>query len=123
MKDSKGNETKLDARMESFKGGQIDPPLPPLTAPYILDWLMDVGPAEQTGMGQVPIGWRTIDAWAARTFSRPSAWEARILRRLSAEYLAELHAAEDHMRPAPWSPSRAEVGPANEEARLRAVLG
>jgi len=74
-------------------------------------------------MGQAPIGWTTIRDWAAMTFQRPTAWEARVLRRLSGEYLSELHAAEDRMRPAPWLPERTEIPRESEEQRLRAVLG
>jgi hypothetical protein len=108
--------------MASFVAAEQDAPLPDLTAPHVIDMLMDVGPVENTGMGQIPISWRTLDAWAARAFVRPSAWECRTLRRLSAEYLAELHAAEDPMRPPPWSDALSQAGRVDADAQLRAVL-
>jgi hypothetical protein len=123
VKDARGTETKLPARAEPYKAQKTDPPLPPLTATYLYDLLMQVGPVEAGGMGQVPIGWTTIRNWSELTFTRLSAWEARTLRRLSGDYLAELHAAEDHNRPAPWSPGRADVDGQDAERRLRAVLG
>ncbi|GGE75161.1 hypothetical protein [Sphingomonas prati] len=109
--------------MEGYKARKADPPLPPLTARHVFDWLMEVGPADVGAMGQVPLGWSTIRDWADGTFQRLSAWEFRTLRKLSAEYLAELSAAEDRNRPAPWSPGRADIDPKTEEQQLRAVLG
>jgi hypothetical protein len=84
---------------------------------------MEVGPAESGAMGQGPISWREIDAWAARTFAQVSAWEVRLLRRLSTEYLAEIHQAEDPSRPAPWWPSILQVDHEANERQLRSVLG
>lgn len=84
---------------------------------------MEAGPVEAGGMGPAPLSWREISAWAERTFQRPSAWEARTLRRLSREYLSEIHAAEDQHRAAPWSPAPTEADRNTQEQRLRAVLG
>lgn len=123
MKDSKGVETKLPARIEPFKAERAEPPLPPLPERHVYDWLMEVGPVDASDTGQSPISWTTIRDWAGLTFRRLSAWEARTLRRLSTEYLAELHAAEDHVRPAPWSPGPSEITQREAERRLRAVLG
>jgi hypothetical protein len=123
VKDAKGVEQTFPARIEPYKAQKTEPPLPKISAPHVFDWLMEVGPAEASGMGQVPVSWREIDAWSARTFQRPSAWEARLLRRLSAEYLAELHAAENLYRPAPWSPVPTRIDRDANERQLRAVLG
>ncbi len=123
VKDSRGVETKLPARIDPYRAQKAEPPLPPLVAQHVYDWLMEVGPVEAGGMGQVPLSWTAIRDWAGLTFKRLTAWEARLLRRLSAEYLTESHAAEDHNRPAPWSPGRSEVDQQDQERRLRAVLG
>jgi len=123
MKGSDGDEVKFPSRMEGYKEQEVDPPLPPLTARHIFDWLMEVGPTESGGMGPVPIGWTTIRNWRDATFTRLSAWEARLLRRLSTEFLTESHLAEDRYRPAPWLPGRTEVDRVAEERQLRAVLG
>lgn len=122
-RDAAGKETPLPARITSYRADQTDPPLPHLEHHRLFDWLMDAGPVESGPMGQAALSWCEIDAWAARTFTRPSAWEARTLHRLSAEYLAELRAAEDQHRPPPWGQPGAEVDRATEERRLRAVLG
>jgi len=114
---------KLPARIEPFRVGKLPPPLPELTARHVYDWLMEAGPIQNGAMGQAPLSWGEIDRWASGTSTRLSAWDRRMLRRLSTEYLSELHAAEDHTRPAPWSPVGAEVDRKSEEQRLRAVLG
>jgi hypothetical protein len=89
----------------------------------VYDWLMEAGPAENTGMGQAPLSWSEIDRWAARTFQQPTSWESRTMRRLSCEYLAELAAAEDPHRGAPWVAFGVHVDHAAAERQLRSVLG
>jgi hypothetical protein len=84
---------------------------------------MEIGPTENGAMGQGPISWQAIDAWVARTFTPASADDARLLRRLSREYLTELHLAEDRNRPAPWSPVGDQVDHQANERQLRSVLG
>lgn len=116
-----GPEVKLPARIEAYK--HAEPPLPPLTARHLYDWLMEIGPVQAGGMGPAPIGWDTIGWWKRDTFQRPSAWEVRTLHRLSREYLGELQAAEDPHRAAPWSAGRIEVDREANERQLRSVLG
>lgn len=84
---------------------------------------MEIGPIDVGAEGRRPISWVAIDAWARRTFAEPTAWEVRLLRRLSAEYLAESHRAEDPTHSAPWWPERLEVDHEASERQLRAVLG
>lgn len=109
--------------MASYESRKATPPLPPLTARHVYDWLMEIGPTESGSMGQGPISWGEISDWADRTFTLLSAWEARALRRLSVEYLSESRHAEDRYRPAPWSPTGDQVDREAEEAQLRSVLG
>lgn len=74
-------------------------------------------------MGAMPLSWREIEAWKAATGIAIPAWEARLIRRLSTEYLAELHAAEAENRPAPWRGTVTKREREVEEAKLRALLG
>ena len=70
-----------------------------------------------------PISWLTIDAWQRVTGVHLAPWEARLIRTLSIEYLAEHRRAESENCPAPW---RAEVTQQErnaEQARLEMVLG
>ena len=80
------------------------PELPPVEAGgHLIGYLWEIGPMIPAGMGLGPITQGEIQAWQANTGIDLQPWEARFLRRLSGEYLAELHAAEKPERQAPWS--------------------
>jgi len=83
-------------------------------ARHLIDLLMEIGPTVPSGFGPVAIGWREIEAWQAVSGVELAPWEAGMIRRLSGEYAAELHAAEDEDRPAPYL--SAAVVAANREA-------
>lgn len=115
------NRTKL-SRIEA-QYGRTPPPMPPNPAPHITERLMEIGLAEAAGMGTVPVSWREIEAWQRLTGTVLPPWEARLIRRLSAEYIAENRAAEDESRPAPWRAPVTVREVDTEESRLRSVLG
>lgn len=97
--------------------------MPPNPAPHIIDWLMEIGLTEAAGMGSAPLSWQEIDAWCNRTGIDLATWEARLIRRLSADYLAECRKAEDRNCPPPWRwPVTAREREVEME-RLEAVLG
>lgn len=82
----------------------LDLPLPPNPAPFLVDYLNDIGPTISTGMGSVSLEWRDIAAWEASVgFSLPP-WQARLIRSLSHDYLAMSREAEKPACPAPWTP-------------------
>ena len=110
------------SRIEELRKNRIPPPMPPNPAPHIVNRLIEMGLTEAAGMGVAPLSWREIDAWCARTGVDLDPWEARLIRRLSAEYLAEGRRAESETCPPPW---RGEVTPQEMNAEvvgLRAVL-
>ena len=113
----------LPSRLEGYKAQKAEPPLPVISAKYIYDWLMEVGPTENGGMGPVQLSWKEICAWSSMTFTSMTAWEARLLRELSSEFITESRQAEDRNRPPPWTPVAAAVDREAEERRLREVLG
>ena len=81
----------------------MSPDMPPLSAPLYFRWLMEVGPTEIGGMTAVPIGWDAIRNWSVLTRTPLRSWEARLLRRLSAEYLKGLRDGEKMDCPAPYA--------------------
>jgi hypothetical protein len=114
---------KRVSRIDRLKRDKIVPAMPPNPAPHLIDRLVEMGLTEAAGMGVAPLSWLTIEAWQRVTAVRLTPWEARLLRRLSTEYIAEGRRAEDETCPPPW---RAEVTKREietEEARLRMVLG
>ncbi len=76
--------------------------MPPCSAPYLLGYLFEVGPAMHTGMGDAPLSHSEIAAWQANTGIRLTAWEARTLRRLSVDYVNETARATLASAKAPW---------------------
>lgn len=110
-------------RHEQAKRDGIEPRMPPNPAPHIIDRLIEIGLTEAAGMGSGPISWLQIDAWSRLTGVTLAPWEARLLRRLSSEYLAESRAAESVHRAAPWRTDPTAQERAAEEARLVAALG
>lgn len=74
-------------------------------------------------MGTAPLSWREINEWQTATGVALSSFEAKTIRKLSVEYVAESRRAESENCPPPW---RAEVTDREREvaeAKLRMVLG
>lgn len=101
----------------------IEPEMPPQSAPHIVGYLMEVGPAEAAGMGVAPVSWQAIDAWQRRTAIVLPPWQALLLRRLSAEYVAESRRAEKPDCPPPWLRPGTAESRAAVDAKIRAFFG
>jgi hypothetical protein len=111
------------SRIEQMKKDRIPVLMPPNPAPALVGRLMEIGLSEAAGTGAAPLSWREIDAWCNRTGVDLPPWEARLIRQLSVEYLAESRRAESVNCPPPW---RGEVTRREREvelARLEMVLG
>lgn len=117
------NQPKRISRVEQMKADKVPPPLPPNPLPYIIDRLVEIGLTEVAGMGSAPLSWQSIAAWQTVTGIRLSRWEARLIRKLSIEYLAEGHRAESENCPPPWRREVSEREKDLELQRLQMVLG
>ncbi len=69
--------------------GDLTPDFPPIRTPWVIDWLMEVGPTDPGAMGAVPISWATIGQWQHCMGLDLPPWLVRLLRRLSVEFVAE----------------------------------
>lgn len=76
--------------------------LPDNPAPYLTDWLFEIGPTSINGMGEGPIGWQDLTAWESLTGIELDAWEAKTLRRLSLAYLGQKIESREPDCPAPY---------------------
>src|SRR3546814_20346619 len=74
-------------------------------------------------MGAAPLSWQSIRSWSDMTGIYPAPWEARLIRKLSIEYLAEGRRAESENCPPPWRAEVTERERETEVQRLRMVLG
>lgn len=79
-----------------------EPRLPDVPLPYLVDYLFEVGPAEPGLFGLAPISHGELAAWQWNTGRRLQPWEVLMLRRLSAQWIAESQRAEAHDCPPPW---------------------
>ncbi len=114
---------KLVSRHERMKSDGITPQMPPNPAPHIIDRLIEIGLTEAAGMAAGPLSWQEIDAWCNRTGVDLPPWEARLIRRLSSEYLSESRKAEDENCPPPWRAPVTQRERDVEMERLVMVLG
>ena len=113
---------KRVSRIERLTEQGIMPELPPNPAPHLTNLLFEVGPAEPGGMDDAPIGWSTLRDWQAQVGLQLPPWQARLLRRLSRDYVAEARQARDEDRPAPWGATIQEKRDV-VAARVRAIFG
>lgn len=79
------------------------PDLPDCPAPHIYQQLIEVGPSMAGAMGAAPLTFGEIDAWVRRAGITLPPWQAKMLVRLSRDYVGELHRAEEHGCPPPWA--------------------
>jgi hypothetical protein len=94
------------SRLEKMRADGVHTvPLPPMdpACEYLLGHFLEVGPAQAGGMGLAPVGYTELAAWQQLSGVPLQPWEARLLRHLSREYVAEHHAASEQGRPAPWA--------------------
>lgn len=77
--------------------------LPPNPAPYLVEWLFEIGPAADGAFGAGAMRLADIAADLAVSGIEVLPWEALILRRMSGAYCNELAEARDEARPPPWS--------------------
>jgi len=54
---------------------------------YLWNWFLDLSRRRGGGFGPAPITWLEFNAWAERTKSDPSPWEAAVIMRLDDVYL------------------------------------
>lgn len=62
---------------------------------YLMEALFDAGPTARTPMGETPLDWRDLRAYAVMTQTDLEPWEARTIRDLSAAYFEEREGGKD----------------------------
>jgi hypothetical protein len=75
--------------------------MPSIEAEYLIAHLFEIGPAMASGGYPAPITHEELLAWTELAGIELQPWEARFLRRLSCEYIAESQRAEKADCPAP----------------------
>lgn len=108
------------SRRESIEADRGAPAMPPIEwGRYLVDYLLEFGPTMPTGMGSAPLMPSEIEAAQRLLGIELQPWEARLLLRLSREYLAESYRATEQHCSAPWQdPETAEIDQVETARRL-----
>lgn len=101
-KNAKG-QGKPPVRIKRMKADGIPVELPDNPSPYLVDWLMEIGPLSTGGMGPACLSWTDIRDWERLTGNQLDPWEARTLRRLSRDFVDQMNKAKEANCPAPYS--------------------
>ena len=96
-------ESEPLTRLQRMAIDDLTPDFPPIRTPWVIDWLMEVGPTDPGAMGAVPISWATISQWQHCMGLDLPPWLVRLLRRLSVEFVAETVRAREPDCPPPWT--------------------
>lgn len=78
--------------------------MPEIDGAYLVGYLWEMGPTEAAGDRQTILSHEEILAWQELIGIKLDPWEVRCVRRLSADYLSELHRAEKPGCPEPVRP-------------------
>lgn len=100
---SAGEQPRRKSRHDELKDVDIEPAMPPIEwGQYIVDYLFELGPTVPAGMGSGPLPPSEIEAAQRLLGIQFRPWEARLLLRLSREYLQESYRATDEKCSPPW---------------------
>ena len=120
-KTSQATSNKTMTRLQQLEANARTPELPDAgPGAYLVGYLFDAGPVGQGGMGPATISHNEIAAWQNNTGIELTAWEARTLRALSADYIAASKDAQAHDAPPPYT---AEPEPEHRAAVANQVRG
>lgn len=92
-----------ESRIERFKREGLAVSMPPNPLPHIVKRLFEIGLTEAGATGEVPLSWREINEWQAATGVSLSAFEARLMRELSAAYIDQKRKSGSENSPPPWA--------------------
>lgn len=93
---SKKSSTLQLSRLERHKRDDVLPKYPPIDAGgHLITYLFEIGPGQPGSMGEVPLSHGELRAWQDNMGFDLEPWETQLLRRLSGEYLSQLHKARD----------------------------
>jgi hypothetical protein len=101
-KEKKDNLTRLEQILKERDDGVETVEMPACDAVYVIGYLFEIGPAVNNGFGRSSITQLEIEAFQRNTGIELESWEARLLKRLSIEYINESLAAVKEDRSSPW---------------------
>jgi hypothetical protein len=82
-------DKKDESRLDTFQREEKVIYLPEVTAMYLINYLFEVGPCSQDGMGMAPISWQELESWQRQTGIELQQWELLALKIASKEYVSQ----------------------------------
>lgn len=105
-----------------MKAAKIEPPMPPNPAPYLTNWLFEIGPTMAVGMGEDRLSLRCIADELGAIGVKPLPWEIRLLRRLSGDFLTSRELAKRPDCPPPYGKIEEIMDRGNVSRKLRMMV-
>lgn len=94
--------------------------MPPVSvAAHVIGYLMEIGPVLP---GPAAITHQELSFWQQNTGVELQPWQARFIRALSQEYVAEMHRASEPDAKAPWQPEDVSVVRATVSAQVDSFM-
>lgn len=94
-------DKQTEARIEKYNESGEEVVWPELTCIYLFNYLMMIGPATNTGMGQAVISWQELESWQKQNGVSLNPWELSIIRKASAAYVHQSQVSTDVNCPPP----------------------
>lgn len=110
----------MGSRGEEFRARGKPVEYPELSLPYLADYLLDVSPTRQGGMGLLPLSWQELQAWSHMTCTELSYWEAQALIEASGQYVSALYQSEKPDCPPFWQATP--LPPADVALKVKSVF-
>jgi hypothetical protein len=102
----------------------FDNPEAPSGHPVLVQWLLDAGPTVPGGGGAAPLTWSALNAWTEGSGTPLEPWQGRLLRRLSAEWLAQADKARKPDCPEPMQEDEGQAASGSSIAeRIKRAFG
>lgn len=95
-------KSRLERLREEAKDDDYLPDMPPVDCEYLLVYLFEAGPLQGGGSAPAALGWTEISAWRSLAGVALAPWQARLLRRLSLDYLNQMLQSTDPDCAPPW---------------------
>ena len=124
-KESRDEKSRLQQIRDAQRDPDFEPEMPPVSdaALYLVEYLFEVGPATNTGMGYTAISFSELDSWSRVMGLALLPWELRFLRKLSREYASEFYVSREANRPAPWGTMHRYLSAMNFKRSMRRAAG
>ena len=119
------SKTQSKSRLQQMQEQGMEVTMPPVPrwARHLLDDFLEPGPASHATGAPVPLPFSEILAWQQAAGIELTPWEARLVRRLSREYVTQYASSDSPDAPPPWGAETDSYQRAAVARRVRLIFG